>query len=241
VTIPDSVTSIGSSVFRGCTSLTSIIVPNSVTTIQEAAFSLCTSLTNITVDAANADYSNRDGVLFNKDHTVIIQCPGGKAGTYTVPNSVTTIGRNAFDGCKSLTGITIPDSVTTIGGAAFYGCTSLTSVSIPDSVTSIGSWVFRECTSLTSVTIPDSVTSIGDFVFFGCPSLRGMYFQGNALSGSPLLSEPNDSLLYYLPWHHGLGVPLLNAANCALDPSASLYAQRRFKRKRLWLHDLLGS
>ena len=89
-------------------------------------------------------------------------------------NSITSIGDDAFYGCKSLTSVTIPNSVTSIGDAAFYECTSLTSVTIGNSVTLIGDWAFQYCTSLTSVTIPDSVTSIGYDAFRGCTSLTSV-------------------------------------------------------------------
>ena len=84
----------------------------------------CTSLTAITVDALNSAYSSVDGVLFNKSQTTLIQYPAGKAGTsYTIPNSVTSIGDSAFSGCTSLTSVTIATSVTSIGDEAFYDCT----------------------------------------------------------------------------------------------------------------------
>ena len=92
----------------------------------------------------------------------------------TIPNSVTSIGDNAFDGCTSLTSVSISDSVTSIRNGTFYGCTSLTSVTIPNSVTSIGFFAFSGCTSLTSVTIPDSVTIIGEEAFSGCTSLTSV-------------------------------------------------------------------
>ena len=89
---------------------------------------------------------------------------------------VTAIGDEAFNAEKSagaglITSITIPDSVTTIGNDAFYGCDSLTSVTIGNSVTTIGYGAFDDCDSLTSVTIPDSVTTIGDRAFAYCYSL----------------------------------------------------------------------
>ena len=88
--------------------------------------------------------------------------------------TVTCIGNDAFDNCRSLTSVTIPDSVMSIGDSAFRYCTSLTSVTIPDSVTSIGDTAFQYCTSLASVTIPDSVTSIGDRAFCICESLTSV-------------------------------------------------------------------
>ena len=174
VTIPDSVTSIGDRVFSYCTSLTSVTIPDSVTSIGDRVFSYCTSLTGIWVAEGNSHYSSdASGVLFNKDKTTLVQCPGAFAA-YTIPDSVTSIGRYAFYGCTSLTSVTIPGSVTSIGVYAFDSCASLISVTIPDGVTSIGDSAFDYCTSLTSVTIPGSVTSIGDSVFYHCTSLASV-------------------------------------------------------------------
>ena len=92
----------------------------------------------------------------------------------TIPNSVTSIGSEAFCYCSGLTSITIPNSVTSIGDGAFRYCFDLTSVTIPNSVTSIGKSVFFSCSSLTSVTIPNSITSIGYETFFGCSSLTSV-------------------------------------------------------------------
>ena len=101
-------------------------------------------------------------------------CNDTKIKVVTIDYGVTSIGKNAFEGCASLTSITILNSVTSIGDDAFYNCTSLTSVTIPDSVTSIGNSAFYCCRSLTSVTIPDSVTSIGDSAFNDCRSLTSV-------------------------------------------------------------------
>jgi len=96
VTIPNSVTSIGIDAFLECYSLTSVTIPNSVTSIWDGVFTGCTSLTAIIVDTNNLAYSSVDGVLFNRSQTVLIQCPGGTAGSYTVPSSVTSIEADAF-------------------------------------------------------------------------------------------------------------------------------------------------
>ena len=128
VTILDGVRSIGNSAFTDCKSLTSVTIPNSVTSIGRGAFSSCASLTGIWVAEGNSHYvSDASGVLFNKDKTTLVQCPGAFA-VYTIPGSVTSIGDDAFSGCASLTSVTIPDSVTSIGNYAFSCCGSLTDV-----------------------------------------------------------------------------------------------------------------
>ena len=129
ITIPNSVTSIGGLAFHNCTGLTSITIPDSVTSIGGWAFNGCTGLTSINVASGNNYYSSNNGVLFNKKKTALIRYPEGKSQTsYTIPNSVTSIGNYAFWGCSGLTSITIPDSVTSIGGVAFDGCTGLKDV-----------------------------------------------------------------------------------------------------------------
>ncbi len=169
VTIPDSVTSIGEWAFEDCVSLTSVIIPDSVTEIGGSAFADCDSLTSFYGKFTSVD--NRCLIANGK---LIAFAPAGLT-EYTIPDSVTSIGKYAFGWCTSLTNITIPDSVTEIGNNAFFSCDSLTSVTIPDSVSAIGEYAFAYCESLTSVTIPDSVTSIGSYTFYYCTSLTSVY------------------------------------------------------------------
>jgi hypothetical protein len=143
VTIGNSVTSIGGGAFYGCSGLTSVTIPNSVTNIGVAPFGGCTSLAGITVEALNSAYISVDGVLFDRSQTTLIQYPVGQTGTsYTIPNSVTSIGTNAFSYCPSLASVTIGNNVTSIGDSAFSGCLSLTSVYFQGNAPSFGADVF---------------------------------------------------------------------------------------------------
>jgi hypothetical protein len=153
VTLPNSVTTIGYEAFDGCSKLVAIIIPDSVTKIDKRAFSDCYNLTAINVDVANPVYSSVDGVLFNKDQTILTTCPPGQTESYTIPNSVTTIGEWAFANCSGLTEVTIPNSITTIGGDAFRACSGLAFLTIPDSVTEIGNWAFVCCRKLTAINV----------------------------------------------------------------------------------------
>ena len=195
ITIPNGVTVIPSSAFRGCTGLTSITIPSSVTSIGAGAFRGCTDLKSIIVDEGNTKYHSAGNCLIETaTKTLILGCETsviptngsvtsiGSSAFYgcngltsvTIPDSVTSIGSYAFEDCRGLTSVTIPDSVTSIGYSAFKGCTGLTSVTIPDSVTSIGRAAFYGCSGLTSVTIGNGVTSIGDYAFYGCSSLTSI-------------------------------------------------------------------
>ena len=164
LTISNSVTSIGSYAFFYCINLTNITISESVTSIGSKAFADCPSLVAIMVDAHNPFYSSVDGVLFNRNQSMLIQYPGGKSGAYNFPNQVSSIGDWAFGYCSVLTSLTLNNNITNIGDGAFYG-SSLVMLTIGDGLAHIGNLAFYHCYSLASVNLPDTVATIGDKAF----------------------------------------------------------------------------
>ena len=142
------VTSIAYNAFKDCINLTSVIIGENINKFSNDIFSDCTALKEIIVSDNNPQYLSVDGILFNKDKTELIIFPNAKSGTYTIPNSVTSIRNRAFYGCTKLTSITIPEGITSIYQEAFYGCVGLTSINIPNSITILSDQVFRGCTNL---------------------------------------------------------------------------------------------
>ena len=179
ITIPNSVTSIGEYAFYNCDGLTSVTIPESVTSIGDYAFG-SSNLTSIVVESGNTTYDSRDNchaLIETATNTLIVGCKNT-----IIPESVTSIGGYAFQGCSSLTSITIPNNVTSIGEGAFRYCYSLTSITIPNSVTSIRTGTFLYCCSLTSITIPNSVTSIRTGAFSYCYGLTSVIIPNSVTS-----------------------------------------------------------
>ena len=193
------VTTIGNAAFRD-SSVTSVTIPASVTEIGSNAFADCTNLTSVNYkgdwskltiqsgnpavqDAANEQLFDFEFILNNTAVIVTNYKCKGTAADVTIPSCykgkpVTAINNAAFPN-SAVTSVTIPDSVTSIPDAAFVNCSQLTNISIPNSVTYIGFSAFDGCASLKSITLPSSLRTIGNSAFAGCPSLMTVTYPGS--------------------------------------------------------------
>ncbi len=177
ISIPQGVTSIGSTAFCNCIALRSIDLPDSVTTIEslaflysglvsiaipanvksigESAFGGNHHLESIDVDDDSTYYSSMDGVLFDKNKTVLLQYPSGKKDTHYV----------------------IPDGVVSLGEEAFRYSEYLVSVTIPNGITTIGEWMFSFCGKLELIIFSEDLQTIEVGAFWSSP-IKDVVFNG---------------------------------------------------------------
>lgn len=216
VTIPASVTEIGSNAFAGCTNLTSVhyagdwsnlTIQSGNPAVQDAAnaplFDFEFTLDNTAAIVTNYKYNGAAA-----DVTIPSRYKGkpvttiGHAAFFnsavtsvTIPDSVTSISDDAFVNCPQLTNISIPNSVTYIGFFAFGSCTSLKSITLPSSLSSISGALFSGCSQLTTIHIPVSVTSIGNNAFADCPSLMTVTYPGSKTQWDDITKGSNSDVL----------------------------------------------
>ena len=170
--VPDGVEALGDLAFSRADGLTSVSIPCSLK--GDISISWCPNVISIDVDEGHESLSSMDGVLFNKDRTVLIRCPQGRSGHYIMPDGVHTIKDWAFSGCVLLVSVDVPECMETIGDWSFNECHRLETISLPNGLGSIGNWAFSDCVSLSTMEIPESVRYIGNNALSGCESITSI-------------------------------------------------------------------
>lgn len=199
--IPDmindrNVVSISYEAFYGCNNLTDITLGASLVHIGNFAFSYCQNLENIHIDENNSYFSSENGILFNKEKTTLIQYPLGKTEhKYTVPDSITNIGCNAFSYHQNIKEITLSNNTAVVDSSSFNRCTALTAINVPDINQNFcdenGVLFDKNKTTLiqfpigksdAEYKIPDSVTKINSNAFWDCSALTNVITSENLTS-----------------------------------------------------------
>lgn len=178
VNIPKGIETLGLCVFNNCTADV-MHIPASVSSISEASFGMRSinfvgipTLKAFSVDAANKNYCDEDGVLFNKDKSILIRYPQSKSDEeYTVPESVTRIADNAFMLCSKLKRVNLPNTIKEIGGNAFWKCSALESINLPSKIKELKD-SFACCESLQEFTVPKGIKTLPDSMFWTCKKLK---------------------------------------------------------------------
>ncbi len=206
ITLPAALLNIEHDAFMGCNALTQINIPANVRTIGIGAFAGTESMVAIEVDTNNENYYSANNCIVERaSQTLIAGCR-----TSTIPNTVTTIGAQAFTGCRGLNQMIIPANVTRIEDYAFALCTGMKQLIINNSVTHLGSCALLGCSGLTSLLIPHTMQTIGESALAYCNQLKSIHFPKN-------LNSIGQSAL---AWCTGLQTIIVEEGNpnyCALD------------------------
>lgn len=229
--LPDSLQTIRFAAFASCRSLTNISIFANVTVIEELSFISCDSLRAIEVVSSNANFCSVEGVLYNKAQTTLMQYPGGKPGSYTLPASVSSIAERAFISSYGLTNIWVDAAnpwYSSLDGALCNkdGTTLLQcpggkrgAFAVPPGVSDIGPRAFAGCDNLVRVTIPAGVTNIQERAFED-GSFAGIYFHGNApaIDGDIFDGCGDNLVVYILPETLGWGATFANYPTATWPP-----------------------
>lgn len=172
--IEEGVGQIGDYTFLGAENLKSVHIPSTVYHITEKAFYGCNNLETVTISQDNPCFTIEDGIIYNKNKTILIRCLPGKNTKVEIPNTVTEIEEYAFMGCSKLKGtLTVPGSIKKISEHAFERCTSEIPLVLEEGMESIEARAFSNSHFIGNLTIPNSVTQIRWEAFFNCEKFNG--------------------------------------------------------------------
>jgi len=190
IQFPESIYRISSNAFTECKKLTSVFIPKGIIDLCTDTFSGCSNLIEIIVDEENLEYSSLEGVLFNKEKTVLVEYPAGKnEKNYIVPDTVIGIDTGAFLNCKKLITVTLPGSLLDLLTCAFLDCDKLKKVIVQEDnyrFKDIDGVLFdKELKTIifypqgkkeTDYSIPDGIECIKEDAFRLCKKIKNVTF-----------------------------------------------------------------
>ena len=172
IEFPNSLVSLGRWVFYNCRSIKNLNIPRNLTDIAYTALAGLSGLVYYTCSPFNPKFKAVDGILYNKDMTMLVAYPQAAAATsFTIPSTITSLYDYCLHNCDNLTEINIPESVNYFGMNIFSASDNIESIDVPDGVTKMGVTVFGQCSKLSHVHLPASLDSIKNSCFYGCNSL----------------------------------------------------------------------
>lgn len=201
IELPNSIEFIGDYAFYGCTNINKFILPENITFIGEFAFYVCNSLTEFSLSDINNNYSVIDGVLYNKNETILIQYPAQKIGNdFIIPDTVTKIEDGAFYANQYIVSINT-SNVSNIGDYAFSFARSMNDIVLNNSLLVIGKQAFSNLRSLVEITFPEQLNDLGDQAFYNNLKLEKVVFNGNCPNkiGNAIFRDcTNESLTIFV-------------------------------------------
>ena len=133
-----------------------------------------TTLQSVTVASDNTYLLAENGVIFNKDKTVLLgYLPGKPDAFYAVPSSVTKLGKASFRNISALTAVTLPNGLKTIDWYVFYECPNLATLNLPSSLESIGDDSLQRI-KVSSIVVPENITALNDSFLYSCHELTSV-------------------------------------------------------------------
>ena len=190
IVIPDSVTTIGTVAFHGCSSLIKVNIPKNVSEIPQQCFAACGHLEEVVM---------HDGIT-KIDYGAFMNC--GDITKIDIPDGLQLMGDFAFQGCSNLESIYIPNGVELIGMGCFYSCVNLTEIRLPSSVKHIGNEAFFDCYMLQTVYLPDGIIRIHHKAFNLCANLSNIYYAGSEEKWNDIIIDEGNNAIYSATLHY---------------------------------------
>lgn len=173
IQLPQSLTTIDEQAFSNCTGFKEFTISTGIKTLTVDAFRGCKNIERFTVSPENNYFSSSEGVLFNKTKTKLVSYPLGiQNSSYVVPETVDTIGIEAFGTNEIIENISFSSNLKVIDKSAFYGCSNLTTLNFPYALKEIKSFAFSDCVKLSTIRFSESLLTIGESAFRDCSDIQ---------------------------------------------------------------------